>query len=152
MVLFLDFDGVLHPMPGFNSSHAMFCNLPLLLDFLPRACELDPTFSIVISSSWRSELELADLCELFPEQYRHLIVGITPEHTYGMSYGGRLQEILEYVQAHNISDWLAIDDNEYIFGDCLDNVLLCNPETGITHFDIRILEYKLNQSQSADNQ
>lgn len=46
-ILFLDFDGVLHPEHCHESKH--FCCLPVLEDALRQA----PEWQVVISSTWR---------------------------------------------------------------------------------------------------
>ncbi|WCT24267.1 HAD domain-containing protein [Acidovorax temperans] len=52
-ILFLDFDGVLHPEHCHESKH--FCCLPVLEDALRQA----PEWQVVISSTWRLQKSLA---------------------------------------------------------------------------------------------
>ena len=76
MILFIDFDGVLHPffpLPDLpDDENAFFSYLPRLMR------ELDdfPGVDVVISSSWRTS---ENLMTQVPETLRQRIAGHTPE-------------------------------------------------------------------------
>ena len=72
-ILFLDFDGVLHPEPCHDTPQ--FCRMPLF----ERAMAQLPGVDIVVSSSWRHGRTLADLRALLAEALRARIVGMTPQ-------------------------------------------------------------------------
>ena len=72
MLIFLDFDGVLHP-DGCNPS-SYFSRAPLLEAVLRQSAD----FEVVISSSWRHRRPFDELVLLFSADVRKYIVGITP--------------------------------------------------------------------------
>lgn len=96
-VIFLDFDGVLHPK--MDGSFKLMNNLFDLLDNFIQA-------QIVISSSWKDGITKSQLNELFKE-YAYRVVGKT------ISYQGmnRQDEIIVYVEQNNIACYIAIDDD-----------------------------------------
>ena len=74
-VLFVDFDGVLHP-----TTHGS--NLLSQLPLLESAIESHDC-ALVISSSWRFHLEVDDLKKHFSSSVRNKIVGVTGEAYIG---------------------------------------------------------------------
>lgn len=71
MILFLDFDGVLHPRaPG----KGLFSNLAKLEAVL-REFEF---VEVVITSTWREDMPFEKLQELFSPDIRQRVIGITP--------------------------------------------------------------------------
>lgn len=128
-VLFLDFDGVLHP-----TSHgtALFSQVDLLEQALENeACQ------IVISSSWRFHVEIEDIKKYFSRSIRDQILGVTGEAYIG-SYA-RFHEINYYAETHGIEDWRALDDAFWEFPKDCGNLIRCNPNTGITEIEIKYL-------------
>jgi hypothetical protein len=73
IILFLDFDGVLHPDPP-TTELPLFCRAGLLQQFLLRHL----TVKVVVSSTWRSTRTLQQLQGLFPD-WSQRIVGVTSE-------------------------------------------------------------------------
>lgn len=95
-VIFLDFDGVLHPK--MNGSFELTSNFLAVLNHFPRA-------TIVISSNWKDGLTKDTLTDIFG-QYTNRVIGKT------ISKGGnRQEEILSYVRNHSIECYIAIDDD-----------------------------------------
>ncbi len=121
-VIFLDFDGVLHPTPVPYAQ--MFCRMPILM----RAVEGFDCV-IVISSSWRHYFEIEKLLGRFPESLRSRIVGCTGDVETGK--WPRYQEIQNYVRDHAISDWRALDDSFMEFPENCPQLLLCDPTIGM---------------------
>ena len=83
MILFLDFDGVLHPegeghLPNDGTD---FCFLPRLEELLREF----PHVRIVISSSWRERLAYPTLLKPFSEDIRARIIGTTPPRKFALS-------------------------------------------------------------------
>jgi hypothetical protein len=72
MVLFLDFDGVLHPDPP-NSSNPLWCRTDLLVDWL----NARPEVEIVVSSTWRRTYNFQELQDLVPPGLACKLVGCT---------------------------------------------------------------------------
>jgi hypothetical protein len=127
-VIFLDFDGVLHPEDCAQRDN--FCFLPNFCEALGAADPGGKT-PIVISSLWRHHCTLRQLRGYFPVDIAPRIAGVTPymsahevERVKDWSrYGGdqsrirhRQREIIMWMNAHAPQgNWLAIDDRESYF-------------------------------------
>ena len=128
LVLFLDFDGVLHP--DNCGPHEQFCYVG---NFANAMRLVDPLHKmpVVISSTWRYLHSLKELREKFPEDIAAQIVGITSYQTNDelgpiedwATFGGfelkemhRQLEIMHWMKAHAPQgDWIAIDDRPGFF-------------------------------------
>jgi hypothetical protein len=75
MIIFLDFDGVLHPFLDRSGAKA-FCYMPRLEKVLREF----PSVQIVIASTQREVVSLALLKEQFTSDIAARIVGATPVH------------------------------------------------------------------------
>ena len=73
-ILFLDFDGVLHPEHCHESRH--FCCLSILEDALRQV----PECQIVITSTWRLEQSYEDLLRRFSPDIAAMVEGVTPRY------------------------------------------------------------------------
>jgi hypothetical protein len=129
--LFLDFDGVLHP-----TSHGslLFFNAHLLEEVFPTyPCH------IVISSSWRFHLNLDELKQRLPDKIRPWIVGVTGEAYMGQY--SRYHEIVGYLydREKHLANWKALDDAWVEFPQGCENLIRCNPNTGITVPEVKLL-------------
>jgi hypothetical protein len=103
-ILFLDFDGVLHP-----GNSGTFRHMPLLMDLM-RVC---PQLRIVVSSSWRSSHSLADLRSWFPVALHQKIVAVTPELVTDRA--NRQREIEHWLQQYHVRHFCALDDDPRLF-------------------------------------
>lgn len=135
-VLYLDFDGVLHPFgtPVIDElgkwqlkSPGVLCWLPLL----EYALRPYPDMRIVVSSSWRFfhvDAELRSILGPLSDRF----AGIT---TSDHEVGCRLDEILTHAEAFGLVHFLALDDDASVRthereeGDR--RFMWCSPETGI---------------------
>lgn len=125
MVLFLDFDGVLHPEPCYEKDR-LFCCLPRLenslIDF--------PFVDIVISSTWRETLTLPELRALFSPSFAGRIIGVTPSwedhqdllENIGYQWQAEIEAWLR-VSGEPWRPWVAIDDKPYLFKPFLPNLI-----------------------------
>ena len=111
--LFLDFDGVAHPMFA-GSRHQEwekhpFCYLPELEAAIRRARQ---PVRIVIASTWRKKRDLDALRRPFSPDVAALVVGKTPEGTIDNQPGARLEEVQAWMKAHAQPEdkAVAIDD------------------------------------------
>ena len=111
--LFLDFDGVAHPMFA-GSRHQEwekhpFCYLPELEAAIRRARQ---PVRIVIASTWRKKRDLDALRKPFSPDIAALVVGKTPEGTIDNQPGARLAEVQAWMKAHARPEdkAVAIDD------------------------------------------
>jgi len=131
-LLFLDFDGVLHP--SHFAGEAPFSRALLLEETLA-------LFSpkIVISSSWRFTHNLEKLQKTVPVFISSLIIGATGAAIVGKH--PRFSEIQNYLRGYGPVDWKALDDSYWEFPNPCPRLIRCNPNTGIN--DRQLLE--LNQ-------
>ncbi|MGZ3238697.1 MAG: HAD domain-containing protein [Burkholderiaceae bacterium] len=135
MILFLDFDGVLHPEPCFQDV-LLFCHMPKLEAVLRDL----PAVEVVISSSWRKGRTLEQLQIFFSPEIRKQIIGMTPafrDHRELVDVIGdypRQVEIEAWRRAAGrLADgWVAIDDCAHWFQPSLQNLVVCDPKTGMT--------------------
>jgi len=129
-LLFLDFDGVLHPthFAGENP----FNRVHLLEESLTSS-----DLGIVISSSWRFTHSIEKLQKILPSSISNLIVGTTGAPIVG-AYP-RFKEIQAYLQHSNVLDWRALDDSYWEFPTPCPELIRCNPNTGISEKQIQEL-------------
>jgi hypothetical protein len=111
MILFLDFDGVLHPLftrPDLPPEESRpFCYLPRFATVLRDY----PRVEVVISSTWRLKRDLSQLREPFPHDLRPRVIGATPHLVDDERFGGRQREALHWLSHHRPgSPWVALDD------------------------------------------
>lgn len=133
-VLFLDFDGVLHPATINNKSEHFSRNFILEEAIKDLECE------IVISSSWRFHTKHSDLLSNLSSNLASRVTGSTGEPYIGKH--SRYQEILNYIKANDCLDldWMALDDAYYEFPNSFDRLILCNPNIGVTKKEAEVLK------------
>jgi len=145
-VLFIDFDGVLHPEN--RSPETDFCFVRNFENAV-RLVDPDRRLPIVISSTWRHHTTLKDIRVKFPPSLMEQVVGVTPylrrEELDLISdwaaIGGeesksrhRQREIMQWLAAHApCSQWLAIDDRpEYFHRQCEHLFIVPKASSGLT--------------------
>lgn len=127
MILFLDFDGVLHPdavylergRPVLRAAGELFMWSRHLGDVLASA----PHVRIVLSTSWARELRFNRARDYLPAELRPKVIGAT-WHS-GMATDGehrplgrdtwwdtstRYQQIRRYADRAGLTEWIAVDD------------------------------------------
>ena len=123
MVLFLDFDGVLHA-PRVD---VLFARVPLF----EQALNQYPNLDIVVSSSWRESHSLEELRSYFSQEFQPRLLGVTPVFPLHLvkwaddsgfflgSQGLRQKEVEDYMFNHypNATPWIAIDDQPELFSE-----------------------------------
>lgn len=113
MLVFLDFDGVLHhffPLPGVpDAENAHFFYLPA---FARAAEACGVPLEIVIASTWRRKYDLPALRSRFPKALAEAIVGVTPFVGSGNGPGGRQVEVEAWLasQGRTGEAWVGVDD------------------------------------------
>ena len=135
-LLFLDFDGVLHPTHF--AGEDPFNRVHLLEESLAGS-----DLGIVISSSWRFTHGIEKLQKLLPGSISNLVVGTTGAPVIGKH--PRYQEIQNFLQSHGHSNWRALDDSYWEFPRPCPKLIRCNPNTGITDKQILELQQWLGQ-------
>ena len=135
MLLFLDFDGVLHSAYAFRQEQ-MFSQIPIFERFFRQPENAHIQF--VISSTWRSGRDLAALRRPFSPDIAQRIIGKTPEHVATSPIATREQEILCYLDDNLIPNepWLALDDARSYFNHHSQRVYFCTAGTGLTERDL----------------
>ena len=125
MILFLDFDGVLHPL---NREDGALSRLPQLEITLRKFNEID----IVISSAWRQEYSLAQLREYFSDDIQKRIIDVTPVLNHLDNRYLRQAEIDLWLRdaGREYEGWIALDDSEWLFPPGCRNLILVDPEVG----------------------
>lgn len=121
-VLYLDFDGVLHPGPVYrhpkrgmyfgvsHQHHALFENAQVLQDALAPY----PQLAIVLSTSWVRVLGYSRAKAYLPEQLRQRVIGATFHSRMNkiefdaMSRG---DQVLADACRRGVTQWLSIDDD-----------------------------------------
>ena len=98
---------------------------------------------MVISSSWRFHLEMEDLKRHFSSSVQNKIVGVTGDAYIG-AYA-RFHEINAYVLHHGVKDWRALDDSYWEFPQGCSQLIRCNPNTGLTQREVKVLSEWLIQ-------
>lgn len=153
-ILFLDFDGVMHPESCRKPS--FFCQLPLIEEVL----RAQPQVEVVISSTWRYDHTLPELRAFFSPDIRSLIIGVTPsvaptDHegwipTHLLQHH-REWECRKWLRQHRPVDtpWLAVDDvSEWFLPDC-ENLLVTCSELGFQPAQASILHVMLEARTGA---
>lgn len=129
ILLFLDFDGVLHGV----SDVSLFRHE----EHLARVLRDFPTVEIVISSAWRKTHTLAAMHTFFLTDLRARVIGVTPVFKIGDADttavpGSRFHEIKRYLAASGdpARPWLALDDDDEFFPPGCAQLVLCDPRHG----------------------
>jgi hypothetical protein len=126
-LLFLDIDGVLHPVGAdYSFSSRFFSHLPRLEELLREFRSVD----IVISSDWRLAESIEQLQQYFSDDIRHRIIGATPQIDPSVVIRHRRQlEIQAWLDGNGRSDaeWVALDDWPSSFDAGLARLVLTDP-------------------------
>ncbi|WP_414039358.1 HAD domain-containing protein [Acidithiobacillus sp. M4-SHS-6] len=150
-VLFLDFDGVLHPISGIGR---MFSQNDLLLPLF----EDNPDLRIVVSSDWRFGYSDTELRHKLGALQSHFagstptIVDLDKTHFPGdprIAFS-RQREILWYLHENPaVRQWTAVDDIPDLFEPdfCQEHVILTDPHTGITDTDVEKIRHHLRRTR-----
>lgn len=134
MILFLDFDGVLHPNAD-DSEH--FSCAPLLWELLRRHEEARAVFS----TGWRFERPVAELrllvCANGGEDLAERFIDTTPLLRHEAEEGSREKDCRAWLQAHrHTGPWLALDDMPGLFSRGASNLYHVNPKRGLMPYDL----------------
>lgn len=134
MILFLDFDGVLHPHPN---DGAEFTCAPRLWELLDRHREV----SIVFSTGWRFEHSVTALRQFVTSQGgEHLadrFLDATPLLRHDTEARSRERDCRAWLAAkRHTGPWLAVDDMPNLFTPGLANLYTVNAKRGLMHYDV----------------
>ena len=152
-ILFLDFDGVLHPDPC--PKEQLFCRRDLVQDLLSKFPHVD----IVLSTKWRlrnpQDTTGDHLKHHFSSDIAERIVGVTPNHNDldhnqapdGIEPYPREWECVAWLRANRPHShrWLALDDKPHLFRPFSKNLLVTNAKTGFVSADEHRLQQLLSE-------
>ena len=156
MILFLDFDGVLHPdaaylvrgRPELRGDGRLFMWAGYLVDALASAQHV----RIVLSTSWARELRYARARDCLPVELRQRVIGATwhsgmatdDEHRplgrdTWWDTSTRYQQIRRYVDRAGITDWIAVDDQPEGWADAdRDKLVVTDSNLGLSAPSARV--------------
>ena len=130
-VVYLDFDGVLHPSSPIDN--ALFSRTSLLESAFENS-----TASIVISSSWRFTHTLANLKSKLPDFLAKRVINTTGAAVIGKH--ARFHEITAHAYSNDVVVlWRALDDSYWEFPTSCKELIRCNPNTGIGPKEVELL-------------
>lgn len=128
MILFLDFDGVLHPDSAYwHPGHGIvlnvtelpdeykYANLFCYADALAAALEDFSQVRIVLSTSWVSAIGYSRSRVRLPDALRRRVFSATyhSRHTPRWNYQSRFQQIMENVRYNRFGEcWVAVDNDD----------------------------------------
>jgi len=144
VIIFLDFDGVLHPIGKSPGGLDNFNKLPLLEAWLREHDHVN----VVISSSWRAIMSIDDMRQLFSIDLRERVIDVCPDvSAQPQPFYWRLEEILAWVNKEGYEgQWLALDDAVGEFPEGFDRLVICESRVGITEDVISDLTAKVNKT------
>lgn len=143
ITLFLDYDGVLHPdtvylvsgepeLLGDNNQLGLFCWIDHLIEVIG-----DLDLEIVLSTTWKDHLGFERAAGYLPDELRWRVIGHTVSHLK-FPHMSRYRAIRNYVNEHNIQDWIALDDDDEEWSvEDIDNLVLAHGDSGISAPDVQ---------------
>ena len=152
ITIFLDFDGVLHPMH--QAKESLFQGLPLfesiVLNYSPQELQ------VVVSSSWGRVYPFEEIKALFSPRVQPYVIDITPQFFETENLPSELWSFLRHGECwmwmhQNMppeSPWLAIDDDPRYFLPDFPQLLLTDPDLGLTKNDARTLAALIDSARA----
>lgn len=132
MIVFLDFDGVLHPDPCLDGVR-LFENAPRLAHVLGGF----PQVVLVLSTAWRQSGTYEQLLALLPAPLRQRVIDVTPNFsgfasTAALAPYHRQAECMHWMRLNGVQEeaWLALDDRPSGFTPYCENLIACDPQSG----------------------
>ena len=147
-ILFLDFDGVLHPDAVYltrrgvelRAEGELFMWAPILEKLLAEC----PQIQVVLSTSWARNLGFREAKKRLPESVKVRVIGATWHSGEAKGWPdqikwdtlSRYEQIARYCARARVNDWLALDDDDRGWPDDQRHRLLyCDPNTGLAGLD-----------------
>lgn len=149
MILFLDYDGVLHPDPCFDEAR-LFEHAPRLAEALADF----PEVVVVLSTSWRTQRTLDELTAPLPAELRARVVDVTPPYSFGdtpvslVPYR-RHAECMQWLQANGQEQtpWFALDDRSSLYMPYCEQLIHCNSVRGFSEETVTRLRAALTRAR-----
>ncbi|MDH1728195.1 HAD domain-containing protein [Pseudomonas chengduensis] len=144
-VLFLDFDGVLHPDAVFRTRKGpqlrgeghLFMWVPLLAQALKDL----PQVTVVLSTTWVRHLGFQRARSYLPEAIQDRVIGATWHSAMARNWtdqnwwdaASRYEQICRYAARASLTDWVAIDDDTAGWPlEALNRLVPCDGELGLS--------------------
>jgi len=139
MILFLDFDGVLHPVSRETGTfvHLVYFET-VIRDF--------PEVDIVVSSAWREDHSLKELQSFFSVDIKQRVIDVTPVLHHLSHQYLRQAEILLWLReaGREYEGWIAMDDSDWLFSPACRNLILVDTNIGFNSATEKNLRAKLS--------
>ncbi|MDO3622828.1 HAD domain-containing protein [Ralstonia pseudosolanacearum] len=145
-VLFLDFDGCLHPdnvhrVDGapvlLTEGNELFEHVQLLVD----ALEPYPSLQIVLSTRWVPVFGFDESVARLPASLRSRVAGTIHEFCndrWEWAELSRFDQVMRYVDGKGIESWLALDDDNHAWPESYEKRLVCpKPRLGVGELRIQ---------------
>ena len=131
-LIFLDFDGVIHP-----NCKESFEHVPLLEQLLQEHTDV----GIILSTNWREGAELSYMERLLGPVISARIEGATPVDHHSRGYV-REKEVTSFVSYFGIKDYVVLDDDPRndLFSPQFTRLVQTNISYGLTRSDIERLK------------
>lgn len=118
-ILYLDFDGVLHPGEVYRirGQIVLKCDGISLFEWAPLLVECLEPYSdvrIILSTSWVRVLSFSKARAWLPEALARRVIGATWHSAMNQAWWSglsRYEQVTRHAQRHRISRWLAVDDD-----------------------------------------
>ena len=136
-LLFLDFDGVLHPLgeQALDEDFRLLDNPGLFvwLPILEQILAAYPSVRILVSSDWRRLFDDASLIRLLGP-LGNRFAGVVEVHA-----SSRAAEILDEARRRKTENWLALDDHPSVTvaGSTDERFVVCQPDEGISSLAVQ---------------
>lgn len=152
MILFLDFDGVLHPISSRivrreagtliieqdPAGEPLFCRVPLLAAVLRDF----PEVRIVLSTSWTRYVPNAALLEPLEDLADRVIGSLSPYER-----GTRYDRAKTFIEPFEGEPWIALEDDRRNFPETAP-VVWTDSSTGLTIRDLALLRMRLAEAET----
>lgn len=132
-IIFLDFDGVMHPVGACvwdADNQTMRANDAFRWwPQLERALEASPdVVYLVVHSTWRLMWETdEELLAMLPVSMRPYVLGCTDRQ-----YASRARSIEAYVEQHGITNFVVLDDEPQAFAPGYTRLIPCDGQQGLS--------------------
>ena len=144
-ILFLDFDGVLHPDavyltrqgPTLKAEGTLFMWAPILANLL----EDFPMISLVLSTSWVRHLGYKRALGYLPLELRERVIGSTWHSSMAKGWADenqwdgrtRYDQICRYAARSQLRHWVALDDDVQGWAEGVaQHLIACEPDLGLS--------------------
>lgn len=144
-VLFLDFDGVMHP--DRCEVDQLFCKLELLEVWLRNR----PSVQVVVSSSWRVVHPIDEIRSYFSDDLQSRVLGVTPVFNQRPTpIDERHHEILHWLRARpgEVYRWAILDDQCDRFPPGHPRLVVTDGLIGLTAADLLRVDHILDLTPS----